>query len=517
MARYAKLLHRVWCALLLCGLIGGVPSAYALEHAPIRLAIGQSMTLPVDYQVGDSAITNPKVCDYTIRSHRQAVYLNARSNGTTMLTLWDAQGVERDTIPITVTAHDLSKLAPAEGMQGIAVDEKNGQLVVHGEVDSAEALAAVGAYAKTIGAKTGALRLSRTAEQTLAKTIERSIAKPNIRVRAVQDQLLLEGESYSADEAQNAQAIAQSLAPNIVNALSQHKTEHAPRAAPLIELDVYFMEVKKSALRGLGVEWTPGLTPQSKGNGGFGDLVSSTLGFVTNLLPKLHFARERGEARILEHPNFVVKSGEQANFFSGSDVPYPSAQGVQFKEVGIKVNAEPILIGNKIDLKIDATISALGRGSTPAIDRRSITTHAICMSGESVVLAGLWNRGDATTWNRIPSREGGALVSLSRSRDFLSHHSDFLIFVQPRVTNVGARAAAAQSEWDALFHEMEANPRQKRRRGAAREFSSPLPVPPPPPEGEGMLKPRSRPRTDTDESNTAPAALSVRVPQGLLR
>ena len=115
----------------------------------------------------------------------------------------------------------------------------------------------------------------------------------------------------------------------------------------------HFMEIKKNALRTFGVNWAPGSTPSDSGSsnasaGGGGKLSSvsklgtSLIGFVFNLAPKIKFIRQSGYGRVLENPSFVVKSGENADFFSGTQVPYYSQQTVVFKDVGVKITAEPI-------------------------------------------------------------------------------------------------------------------------------------------------------------------------------
>lgn len=462
----------VVCALLLWPLL----NARAVEQRAQQLVKGQSSTLTTDYEIGDAAITDPSVCDFVVRDSRREVYLNARAPGAVTLTLWDLQGVQRDVIPVQVTSASLeavqAKASAAVGAAGLRFVRRGDEIVLEGEVDSADALARADALAASEPHVRNAVRLGAKALERLGQEIARAVGRPGITVRRVHDQLLLEGIAYSASAAKRAEQIARIYHGAVVNLLEVRETTRAPGERPMVHLDVYFMELKKSALRGLGVRWTPGASVRNQGEG-LGGLLGSAVGVVFNLLPKIHLARERGEAKVLEHPNLVVKSGENAVFFSGSEVPYQSGQGVQFKEVGVKIEAEPIAYGDDVDLKINATISALGSGENRAIDRRSIATSAYCKSGESIILGGLWNQGAATSWNKIPEGvdTSSALFTLALSKDFQSRQSDFVIFVTPRITTHAARAEQALQEWEALRHELESPPPKRVRVRATSRWS----------------------------------------------
>ncbi|MBI4238599.1 MAG: pilus assembly protein N-terminal domain-containing protein [Deltaproteobacteria bacterium] len=451
---------------------------WAVEQRAQQLVKGQSSTLTTDYEIGDAAITDPSVCDFVVRDSRREVYLNARAPGAVTLTLWDQQGVQRDVIPVQVTSADLAaiqaKASTAIGTAGLRFVRRGDEIVLEGEVDSAAALARADALAASEPHVRNAVRLGAKALDRLSADIARAVGRPGITVRRVQDQLLLEGIAYSPEAAKRAEQIARIYHSAVVNLLEVRNTTRAPGERPMVHLDVYFMELKKSALRGFGVRWTPGATARSHGEG-LGGLLGSAVGVVFNLLPKVHLARERGEAKILEHPNLVVKSGENAVFFSGSEVPYQSGQGVQFKEVGVKIEAEPIAYGDDVDLKINATISALGSGENRAIDRRTIATSAYCKSGESIILGGLWNHGAATSWNKIPDGvdTSSALFTLALSKDFQSRQSDFVIFVTPRTTTHATRAEQALQDWEALRQELERPPTKRIRTRDASRWSRP--------------------------------------------
>lgn len=430
-----------------------------------NLLTGSSSTLDVDYEIGDVAIADPKVCDYVIAKSRKQVYLNPRDAGRTTLTLWDASGTKRDEVPITVfttTVSEVLKQAKDQfgSLEGISIELKGNRIVLKGEVIDPEDQVLIDQFARAHQGVSSQVKLSPTVMETTAKTVQNAIGVPGIRVRGVGGQLVLDGVAYSAQDATRAFEIARIYDPNVKNLIDVRETGRRIGRAPMVELDIKMMEIKKSALRTLGIAWAPGATTPgaggstSTGSGsgffsGIGDMARGLIGFVFNLIPRLRTLRESGDARILENPTLVAKSGEKSEFFSGSEVPYYRNDEVQFKEIGIKVTAEPIVMGDEIDLKISATLSGQSAHIEGAIDRNTVSTSAVIKRGQSVVLGGIVHNGDVITRNRVPKGidTSTALFSLFRSKDFQSKKSEFVIFVTPRVLKQPREADTQLQQW----------------------------------------------------------------------
>lgn len=502
----------LWIAMA-CGL-AMTTSAHA-AISPQNIVRGQSVTIETDYEVGNAAMSDTGVCDYLIQNNRREIYLNGKKAGTATLTLWDTQGSRRDVIPIAVSSQDMAQLSQeAAEIFGpgtkLRLSKYGDQVVIDGETANADEAQKIKSYVQRNPNVRSLARMSSAAQSELARKVETAIEIPGIHVRLVQGRLVMEGLAYSAEAAQRAEKIAKLYDPGIMNLIEVKETKRRPGREPMVVLDVYFMEVKKSVIRTLGINWTPGATPQgsggvsggSSGGGMFGDLVSNTVGTVFNLLPKIRWVHETGNGRVLEHPTLLIKSGDVGEMFSGTQVPYYSAQNVQFKDVGIKLSAEPIASGGSVDLKISATLSTLSAGVNQGIDTHTVNTTAYCKVGESIVLAGLYRNGDSKTWNKLPSGTdiSSALFTLALSRDFQSHMTDLMIFVTPRVVESGENAQPQM----ARFQEMDGEITKRRpnkfsnkllspsgedvrrtRRSGEGEVQVSTPSPHPSPKGEG--------------------------------
>ncbi len=498
-------------ALLLITLILIPTLASALS--PQTLIKGQATTLAVDYDIAEVAVTDPAICDYMVQESRREIYLNPKKEGRTSITLWDTTGAKRDTVPLSVISVGLNEIledakATFESSGTLKFFIQGEQVVIRGEVASPADVARLNAFAAQFPQVRNEVRLATAVLETISSEIEKAIATPGIRVRSIRDKLILEGIAYSSEAAVKAEKIAKLYDEGVLNLITVKDTKRNPAAERLIQLDVHFMEIKKNALRSFGINWAPGSTPggggganASAGGGGasagsdamgISGLANSMVGFVFNLAPKIKFARQKGGGRVLENPSFLVKSGEAADFFSGTQVPFYSQQAVIFKDIGVKIQAEPIASAEDVDLKINVTLtSPTAGGVNKGIDTNTVSTTAYCKAGSSLALAGIFRNQDGKTYNKIPEdvNTSSALFTLFLSKDFVSNRSEFVIFVTPRIVdNPGHQANVTTmelSDWD----NMNENIIKKRSKKEYREYMKGK-------YGEGVVEKEAKVRSD---------------------
>lgn len=469
-------------------------TAFAGSLPPQTLIKGQSTTLDVDYEIGDVAVTDQSVCDYVVQENRRQIYLNPKKEGRISLTLWDVSGTKQDTVPISIISVGLNEiLEDAKATFGSSGNLKffiqGEQVIIRGEVASPADIARIQAFTSQFPQVKNEARLATAVLDTISSEIEKAIATPGIRIRSVRDKLLLEGTAYSQEASARAEKIAKLYDENIINLIMVKDTKRNPGAEKIIQLDIQFMEIKKTALRTFGINWAPGSLPQGGGGGAsaggaptdagglgqsmLGGIVQQVVGFAFNLIPKIKFARQKGDARVLENPSFLVKSGETADFFSGTQVPFYSQQAVVFKDVGIKIQAEPIASAEDVDLKINVTVtSPTAGGVNKGIDTNTISTTAYCKSGASLALAGIFRNSDAKMYNRIPEdmNTSSAIFTLFLSKDFLSNRSEFIIFVTPRLIDQPAGQSNITTLEKENWDEINENIMYKRSKKEYREY-----------------------------------------------
>lgn len=440
--------------LLLCSFNAGATESTQL------LMKGQSTTIALDYEVGDIAVADRSVCDYLVGQDRRSVYINGRGGGETTMTLWDADGVRRDEFVVRVVTTTLKEVLDRAhnafgDLRGVRIEVRGGRVEVSGEVAEPEDYRQIEALARSDPRMRNRVSLSSDVIDQVASAIEDAIGVPGVTARSVRDRVVLEGVAYSPADAKRAAEIAKLYSPEVLNLIEVQETGRRIGRGNMIELEFHMMEIKRSALRTLGVQWAPGSFPKGgAANAGTGSgaglfssidsLASSVIGFVFQLVPKVRFIRERGDGRVLENPSVIVKNGEVAKIFSGSEIPYYRDEEVQFKKVGVDIHAEPIEVDGGVDIKLTASLSSPSPDIRGGIDTNTVSTSAICRSGQSLVLANIIRNGDVKMKNRVPSGidTSSALFTLFLSKDFQSNRSTFVIFVTPRVIDEPTAAEA---------------------------------------------------------------------------
>ena len=439
--------------------------------SPQSLAKGESSVIQTDYEIGDVAIADPKVADFVIQDERKSLYLNAKNEGFTTLTLWNKDGELKDVIPVTVHNASLSAIL-REAEQSFASIKTIDFLVqddvirIVGEAPSPSDYKRIQSFAARYPQVLNEVVLAKPVLDTMTDRIEKAIAMPGINVRSVKDRVILEGVAFSQGAANKAYEIAKLYDPSALNLIEIRQGDRTLGKEEMVQIDLYFMEIQKSALRTFGIQWAPGSFPAGGGGGpfggteggagGIGGLGQSLIGFVFNLIPKIRFIREHGLGRVLENPTLFVKSGDLATFFSGVQVPYFAQQNVQFKEVGVKVETQPVVAGSDVDLKMSAQISTPSAHIDGGINTHSINTTAYIPSGQAMVLGGIMSGRDVKTYNRVPKdlSTSSALFTLFLSKDFQTDKTELVVFALPKIVSAAADVTALQEEWQQTEEQM---------------------------------------------------------------
>lgn len=193
---------------------------------------------------------------------------------------------------------------------------------------------------------------------------------------------------------------------------------------PEVMLEVEVLEVQRSRLTELGVQWPSQmmLTPLTKGSvttlSDLRGLNSDRLG-VSVPTATVNLRREIGDVKILANPRIRARNREKAKIMIGDKVPVVSitttsngvsAESTQYLDVGIKLEVDAnVYLQNEVAIKLDMEVSSIvNQVRTPSgslayqIGSRSASTVLRLKDGETQVLAGLINDQDRSNSNRVP-------------------------------------------------------------------------------------------------------------------
>ncbi|MEX2479671.1 MAG: pilus assembly protein N-terminal domain-containing protein [Gammaproteobacteria bacterium] len=181
-------------------------------------------------------------------------------------------------------------------------------------------------------------------------------------------------------------------------------------------------------------------------------------GIATEITSRINLAVGSGDAMILAEPRLVARSGGEASFLAGGEVPIeivtPTSAAIEFKQFGILLNIKPeVDRSNNIRATVETEISAVDQsvsvGNTPGFLTRRTSADILLASGQTLVMSGLVDRelGRDTTGLKglanIP-----VLGALFRSRAYRDSKTDLVIFVTPTVYD-----AEDQENLDAIARE----------------------------------------------------------------
>jgi len=299
-------------------------------------------------------------------------------------------------------------------------------------------------------------------------------SEDNLQARLAGETVVIEGHSLSAIQKARIQAVMERH-PDILNLATDSSTER------MIAMDVRMIEMKKSALKNIGIRWSGSANGPSFGivgdfhrsaafaspevAGAAGMMARRTVApFATafslagSITSMLDFLVTRGDAVILAEPRLSCRSGGTARFVAGGELPIPQSSGlgavsVAFKEYGVKFDFSPVAgQGGMISARIATEISAIDFevmvNDVPGLIKRRAETEVNLRENQTLVIAGLLAEDASRKIDQVAGLgDIPVLGELFKSRDFRSQKTDLVVFVTPRfVENQQPGIATAQTD-----------------------------------------------------------------------
>lgn len=261
--------------------------------------------------------------------------------------------------------------------------------------------------------------------QELKLVLNRLVPTARLEFLPLPNSLVISGFVDDQSQISHIIAVAQNYSASVINAIHVGGVQQ-------VQLNVRVMEISRTKLRNLGVDWAA-----VAGGGSF--VASGVTGFLRMAgLPTRTVATTGGEtfsfgivnpntgdsffaflealrqddiAKILAEPNLVTVSGRPSYFNAGGEFPIlvPQSLGtvsIQYRPYGTQVDFVPIVLGNgNIRLEVRPRVSEIDSSrsvvinniNVPALKTREIDTGVEMRAGQTLAIAGLvQNREEAT-------------------------------------------------------------------------------------------------------------------------
>lgn len=399
--------------LILWSLLALIGSAHAQESTPdaksneILMYVGEVKTIAAD-RISRIAVGNGKLITTSILGNKELLLI-AEAAGDTSLVIWSGTS-HRQVYTVRVSPRD-----------------------------SGDAYRKVGAILKDI---------------------------PGIRINAVGTNVIISGTA-SKENIARIDTVLKAY-PQATSLVSEEEMS----MKKMVYMKVQIVEMNKSLLENIGLQWPGSFSGPMVGfSGNFGSTrptqaplkdvlpvgfvdaanqkqvlggFHTYLGISSLINTTINLAKNNGDVYSLAEPELSARSGGEAKFLAGGQIPLPvqSALGsgsVEFKDYGIRLAIKPIADndGNVVaSIKtevssIDPSVSVQG---IPGFLTRQSETEVNVKNGQTIVMSGLVNSTMSNDSTRIPGLgDIPVLGRLFRSDGFRSGRTDLVILVTPTI------------------------------------------------------------------------------------
>lgn len=356
---------------------GGDSLAHAESFEEYRLLVGDIFTIPTS-ALNRISITDPEVADIS-DAKPDELTLMGKTPGQTILFLWE--GSEKRSIIIRVIEQDLTVL------------------------------------------------------QARLKSLFDSIGITTIQMNenSSEGKVVLTG-SYPEDKEDSFSKIVDPFSEYIIDLSTKEDSKD------LVQIDMQITELKTTLSKVMGVDWFSGGEGDQKTDLTWG--ISEVPPFegnpqkpnnrIQDLFRIGHFVRTssimaqvdalitKGKGTILSKPRIVVKSGKEATFLVGGEIPIKTVTGtagagttitenIEYKEYGVSLSITPTIKEGKIDIELTAEISDIDASAPTTVATngtsfltRSAQTELLLDDRQTIVLAGMIRKDRSQFDKRVP-------------------------------------------------------------------------------------------------------------------
>ncbi len=214
----------------------------------------------------------------------------------------------------------------------------------------------------------------------------------------------------------------------------------------MVEINVQVLEIKKSNVTDLGINWSDTVKALDIAEGSIPPLFQvGDLGRLEKIEFKLNSLLKNGYARILAKPRLLAISGSKASFLSGGQMPVlyqdQSRLTVDWKDYGVKLDIKPTVdLAENINCEIRVEVSNIDASNganyngniIPAIKTRWANTSIYVKKGGTLVIGGLMQTEETKREEGVPLLSDLPLLGLLFKYSHIEKmDSELVIFVTP--------------------------------------------------------------------------------------
>jgi pilus assembly protein CpaC len=361
----------------------------------------------------------------------------------------ELQGVAR----IAIGNGALVKATVVDDRQIVLLAEAAGETTMHVWLKNGRQLT----YQLTVEA----LRSSRIFEDLKALLID----VPGITAKQVGDRVVIEGRYPDSETALRLKKLSANF-PQVLNLVPERPADADPLLLErMVQIDLRVVEVKKRALDQLGIKWASSTngptiatsvlgysnTPwRPAGFAGFPPVNTSNpamtfLGLATQITSAINLLEQNGDAWTLAEPRLSCRSGGDASFLAGGEIPIPVSQGlgavsVEYKQYGVRIEFKPLADGNgNIDstllIEVSEPDTRNGNGGYVAFTTNRTQTQLALKAGEPLVISGLLRQRAEIASDGVPGLSRIPIISnLFKSRENTTEQTELFVIATPHVT-----------------------------------------------------------------------------------
>ncbi len=455
----------------------GILSANTYAARVIELDIGEMkiLKLPAIERV---AVGKADMLGTSLLENGQLLLI-AEAPGKTIMHIWYSSGREED-IHIRILEADMAKLKRTQGIKQTAaevrdllahvpnleISVKSGFILLEGTVD--------GYYAQDIQAVSdsfkdkGILNMTKDIQGQVEQVRELLNDVEGLNVRVVSGHIVLSGE-VDTDSEDMLKTVKTSY-PSVMD-LTRKSELNLPHNK-MVLMDVNITQFSKDYVERLGIDWdrvaggpTAAFAHDAvdndlfRGASGFPNTLEPSLllndagavhgyfGIAAEITSRINFAVDNGYGLILSQPRLAARSGGEAHFLAGGEVPLVSSSvngsTVEYKEFGIGLTIKPIVDKkDNIQANIDTEVTAItgaGAGGNPIFSSRKTSADIAMREGETLVLSGLIDNNLQESVSKVAWLGDIPIIgAFFRNNAKDDQRRELVIFVTPTVHNANS-------------------------------------------------------------------------------